>query len=176
MGCPTDDDFRTGLFEITREMERAGDYLKSQSPRQELAGFLAQRGHHCWELGWHREAANAFGWALALHHEHELLHNNVVRVCNEWGEALQALQPPGFPQMDVAWPPRRFPPPFPEGYERAILGLEGWEKLLKDPAYESAWWEPLRQGQRVAGQPAKVRITHTASDCDIAVEAFRSAT
>jgi hypothetical protein len=102
MGCPTDDDFRTGLFQLTPELERAGAYLRSQTPRQELAGFLAQRGHHCWELGWHREAANAFAWALALHPEHELIHNNVARVCNEWGDALRRLQPPNFPGMDVA--------------------------------------------------------------------------
>jgi hypothetical protein len=172
MGCPTDKDFRTGLFQLTPELERGGDYLRSQTPREELAGFLAQRGHHCWDIGWHREAANAFAWALVLHPEHELLHNNVVQVCNEWGDTLRALQPPGFPRMDVAWPARRFPVPFPKEYERAILGLEGWEKLLNHPAYERDWWEPLRRGQRVAGRPVKVRIVHSQSDCDIAVETF----
>ena len=38
MGTTTDDEFRGEPYGLTPEMEAAGDYLKSKTPRQELAG------------------------------------------------------------------------------------------------------------------------------------------
>jgi hypothetical protein len=167
LSCDPDEHYRTGLFALTPEGERFGYFLRSQSPREELAGFLAQRAFRWKELGRYRQAANGFAWALALQPGNGLYHDNAVHVCKErWGPSLLALEPPGFPHLEFVYPLRRFPPPFPEQLERAILGLEGWENLLKDPEHERQLWGPMRRGVRpLARPPAKASILFRPDGC-----------
>jgi hypothetical protein len=48
MGTPTDDEYRNAPhWGLSPVAEAAGGYLKSKTPRQELAGFLAARAN-CW--------------------------------------------------------------------------------------------------------------------------------
>ena len=160
LSCSPDEDYRTGMFALTPESERLCCFLKSQSPREELAGFMAQRAFRWKELRNYRQAANSFAWALALQPANVLYHDNVVHVCKEqWGPSLLAMEPQGFPPLDYVYPARRWPPPFPEQMERAILGLEGWENLLKDPKHDHNWWAPMRRGQRpLSRPPVKARV------------------
>jgi hypothetical protein len=171
--CETDDDYRTGKWAMTPEVERQGCYLLSKTPRQELAGFLAQRGLYFREMGKHREAARIFAWALALHPENAVADNTVARVCNEWGDVLRALEPDGFPKMQVTWPVGHFPPSVPREYTRALFWLECWDNLLRDPEFEAKWWGPMRRGERLASWPARARIEHTGTRCEIGLEMVR---
>ena len=164
--CSPDDHYRAGIFALTSESETLGCFLKSQSPREELAGFVAQRACRWKELGRYRQAANGFAWALALQPGNVIYHDNAVHVCKEWGPSLLAIEPPGFPHLDYIYPPRRFPPPLPEQLERAILGLEGWENLLKDPEHERQLWGPLRHGRPLTARlPVKACVRFHPSGC-----------
>ena len=81
---------------------------------------------------------------------------------------LRTLQPQRFPVMDLFWPPRgRFPASLPAEFEEEILGLEGWENILKDAEFERRWWGPLRRGEFPANPPVRARIEHTLKGCNI---------
>ena len=66
LNCHPDDYYRTWPFPTTPEQETRFGWLVSQSPREDLAEFLATRGH-CWlENGERRRAGEAYAWASAL--------------------------------------------------------------------------------------------------------------
>src|SRR5262249_29069691 len=70
LNCHTDDYYRTWpLPAPPAEVARCG-WLRSQTPREELAGFLANRGH-CWlDNQRFREAAEAYTLASSLAPQH----------------------------------------------------------------------------------------------------------
>lgn len=170
LSCQPDNYYRTGIYALPPDHERWGYFLKSQTPYDELAGFLGERGNYLLEIGRHRQAANAFAWALVLQPGNKFIYNSVVETCIMWRALLQAAEPPGFPELYPTWPPRRFPVPFPEEFERAILTLEAWDDLVRDPQHERNWWGPMRRGERLAIRPVKARVLYTSTGCEIGFE------
>jgi hypothetical protein len=167
LSCPNDDDYRTGMYEITPEQEEKGCLLRSLTSQQELAHFLWGRGH-CWlDAGRYRPAVTAFAWSSAFHPENIGYRNNLVRRMNEWGEELGRLEPLGYPPMEFQWPPRRFPATFPEDLERDILCLEATENILKNPGHNQAWWHPMRQGRPFHPKPILAMVAMKNFGCDI---------
>ncbi len=65
-GCPPDDHYRTGIYRTKPEWEATGTILKSKTPWEELAGFLAQRAAVWLDAGHYRRAAESSAWAHAL--------------------------------------------------------------------------------------------------------------
>lgn len=142
LSCHSDDYYRRGLYVHCPQGEREGGILQSQSPRQELSGFLRTRGFRWLDFNNYRQAVDSFAWAYALDLENRLMKNTLIGTLNEWGKRLEALEPPGFPEMVFRWPPRRFPEAFPLALEKDILSLEARENLLGNSQDETQWWEP----------------------------------
>lgn len=153
-----DDHYRTGRFAMAAEMEEGCGYLRSLSPREELAGFLVQRGE-CWmqERGY-GEATTSFAWAHELdpqRRQHALL---TVQALRKWDEQLRALLPPRhFPILDIGLPPRQFAN-WPREVERELVRLRVLEGVLRDSDCERRWWEPLRRNPNVRPRDLPVRL------------------
>jgi hypothetical protein len=70
LNCHSDDYYRGWPFPTTPEQERCCGWLLSQTPREELAAFLAARGH-CWlDNRCFPEAVEAYSWASSLTSRH----------------------------------------------------------------------------------------------------------
>jgi hypothetical protein len=144
--CPPDDYYRQGRYWLTAEEERRGGFLRSMTPKEELASLLVQR-HHCWKgAGVHRLAVEAVAWASALSPENDFLRHTLYGAMNDWLHALRAWLPPRFPRVLVDGGVRRFPSSVPVEVESEILGMEAAENLLRDGENEARWWAPLRRG------------------------------
>jgi len=66
-----DDHYRKWPFPIAPIKEEQVGYLKSQSPREELAGFMTRRGLIWWHLNQGRRAVAAFAQAWELNPENQ---------------------------------------------------------------------------------------------------------
>jgi len=133
--------------------------LKSLTPREELAFFLKQRGG-CWkEAGKLRQAAEAYGWGLAV-----APHNKGVECCfglcmNDWHEQLEKRKPPHFPALFAERPRERvFPETVPWRMEKDMRYLVVLEAMLEHRPYEERWWGPLRRGLRPIPCPVRADV------------------
>jgi hypothetical protein len=168
VGIPPDDHYRTGRYAPGRHLEQVAGFLKSERPKEELSGFLTQRGcrwtdHRRW-----RQTVESFAWAWALAPNNGLTQRVLIHLMNKWGGELWELEPPGFPPIDMAWPRRRYPQEFPSDLERDILFLEARDNILKDQALEQRWWGPMRRGALTEPVPKVARAAFTLSDsCEI---------
>jgi hypothetical protein len=152
--APPDDYYRGGLYAATRHWETTAPLLRSLTPRQELACFLADRAGLWLDAGNHREAADSYIRASLLDPENSLHVASYRGVLTRWGANLRALLPPAFPLVDVEFSGRRYPA-LPLQVERDVLALEAIEKCLSDPAYS----KPFRESQpRCPDQPPPTGI------------------
>jgi hypothetical protein len=155
---PSDDYYRTGRYQVTPDQEREGCLLKSMTPREELAEFLAQRAY-CWlDFGNHRGAAESFIWASVVAPENKLHATCAVGVLDQWGTKVRKSLPPNFPEVTIRFPPRRIPY-VPDSVERDYLALGAFEDLLLLPENQQ-WWEALRHSptQRPAQVPERITV------------------
>jgi hypothetical protein len=162
LNCYSDDHYRSGVYAVDPEVERRGCLLRSMTPREELASFLAERGC-CWRetYGNLREAANALAWASAIAPHNGIYINTFKAVMKQWKDVLDSREPPGYPTMYFNWTARRFPETFPEGAERALLQLEAMETILNNRAWDARMSPPsfihLSRREGVS-QEARARI------------------
>lgn len=70
--------------------------LLSETPEDELAGFLKERGLRLQALGLLREATQVFAWASAVQPESKMLRNNVRRAHEAWIAVIRKRTPLGF--------------------------------------------------------------------------------
>jgi hypothetical protein len=165
--CDPDDFYRTGRFAVTPEEEWHGCLLKSMTPREELAGFLAERGH-CWlDLKRYHDACNCFAFAWALHPANVLLQNRLISTMNAWGAEVMLRQPPGFPVLRHQDVPRFFPDSLPADYEHDLLDLQARDDILRNEECERRWWGPMRQGRPVARPPRMIEIRPSGGHMDL---------
>ncbi len=148
LSCPPDEYYLSGRYKLDPELLKQTQFLQSQTPREELAGFLAQRGFRWHELGRYKEAAEAFIWAGILAPKHKLHEEDVLTVFDLWRKRNDALLPPNFPRMQVVLPPKRRFPEIPEGVETNLICYEVLEKSLRDPAFIENIVKPLRANPR----------------------------
>jgi hypothetical protein len=93
ISCFPDDFYRKWPREWKPLEKVAGCYLKSMSPAEELAGFLATRGACLEDNGRIAEAIQAFAWATKLVPDDVRYHTQVAKLFNQSYEAsLQALE------------------------------------------------------------------------------------
>jgi hypothetical protein len=64
--CHSDEHYKTWPRAWTKHEEQSGCYLKSLTPREEIAVFLATRGHCLWDNGRLGEAIRAYGMACVF--------------------------------------------------------------------------------------------------------------
>ena len=152
------DEYYRSLHPQSAEHERLGQYLQSKPPREELAGFLFQRG-----LAWHHfghlhDAVAAYAWSCGLAPNNYCYLNTLKGHYNEWCVQVQRSQPPGFPRVFLNVKNRRFPGSLPLEVEQKILCLEMIEHLLGDHEANTRWWGPLRRGEYWIQTPRVVRL------------------
>jgi hypothetical protein len=143
VGCFPDDHYREHGQDPHHE--KIGRYLVSQTPREEVAGFIKQRAHGWLDVNNRRLAVDAFALAAAMCPDNEFYLNTAKTEYNRWLD--EVVRPPNFPEVRLNVHRRRFPDGLPFDLERDILCLEAIETTLKDPALESRWWASLRNGR-----------------------------
>ncbi len=155
-----DEYYCTGQYAMPAETVQLCGYLRSLSPREELASFLRERGE-CWmQEQVYREAVTAFAWANELDPTrqcHLFLAWQALRV---WDERLRSRLPPRhFPMLDLGLPAPRFTR-MPRELEREMIRMQVMEGLLDDPELEQRWWGPMRRipSHRPAALPKVLRI------------------
>jgi hypothetical protein len=167
LSCPPDAHYRTGFYATTPKQEEECCYLKSQTPREELAGFLGQRAA-CWQdEGRHRQAVEALAWASCLAPANVAYLSVMKGEMDRWLRGLQARTPPGFPAIFVRAQQRRFPLSFSAFLEKEIMGLEVTENLLNDAEDEQRWWAPLRAGTVPVGLPTTAFADFDEQGCTV---------
>jgi hypothetical protein len=157
-GCPDDDHYRSGRYWTKPHWEGSGGILKSQTPREELAGFMGVRGAKWLELGSFRGEVEALAWANELFPTHFFYFRRLKHVLLDWYDALKARVPPGFPPFTTHFGPRRFPQSLADDVERFWTKLIGIENLLNDPIHERELWDPMRRGLPMPRRPVHVTI------------------
>lgn len=159
---PPDDFFRSGFYNLSAKVEADGCYLQTQTPREELAGFLAGRGW-CAEDGrnW-RQCVEAWSWAAELAPRNKLALNSLKRTMCEWDMDQRRRKPAGFP---IVWLQRetRLFSALPVEVEQDIHGLIATENLLSNPKLESMYWGRMRCGD-FGRVPAKIVATFLPSE------------
>lgn len=144
--CWTDDEYRHGKHRASPIQEKDGRLYASQTPREEVAGFLAQRAFRWQEFGDHHEASESFLHAaiLARPAGNRLHGSCTVDALRRWGGALREALPPFFPTLLIHFPQRRFPG-VPASVEREYITWEVVEHCLHEPCHEREWWAPQRR-------------------------------
>ncbi len=143
---PTDDFFRSPDYDLSLEVERDGGFLRSQSPRTELSGFLSQRAWRWQDLrDWWR-CSDAWAWAVSLTPENKLTENSLRRCLNEWDKEQEQKKSAGFPGVLVQAVCRQFPDTLPLELEQRYCGLTATQHMLTDPRLEEKYWSRMRRG------------------------------
>lgn len=161
----SDDHYRTWPLPITREQEVRNGYLKSMTPRQELASFIAHRGFRWHDVGKYRHAVESFVIASVLDAGYAKYSKCVLEAMDKWRQHLQSQYPPLFPRrIEVLLSKdRRRWPEIPWELEREIAALHATEYCLHDPENVQMWWEPLRKGQPPLGRaPTGLTVNYEA--------------
>ena len=150
------------MYAVSPVAEKEYSYLLSQTPKMELAGFLAQRGHRWLETaeGRYKEAGESFLWASALVPENKLHAFRAKQTMETWKKKLRGLMPQNCPEMTVKFPPwRRWPDTIPVGVEHYFMVFEATEACLREPKHQ-VWWEALRRSNGVCpvDMPKKIEL------------------
>lgn len=167
MSTPTDDYFRTGLYELGPKVEAEGCYLRSKTPRMELAGFLGNRAW-CWHdaKDW-RRCVEAWAWAAALVPENQLVRNVLKRSMQAWDSEQRRRKPAGFPKVIVCLICRHFLETLPRELEMDIFGLAAVQNMLDDAGMEAQFWSRMRRGDYTRTPTVAVAEFATNTGCRI---------
>jgi hypothetical protein len=165
VGFMSDDHYREkGL---TPEVEKGGLFLKSLTPRQELAMFLSERATQAYECGRLFECVDAWAYAWSLSPENVIYLNTLEDRYEKWQEDLNRRTPPGFPKGWFKVTQRRYPVALPLAWEQKIICHQAVDHLLNDPGADSRWWAPLRQGDRWARTPQDMWVDSRPGGLDV---------
>jgi len=185
LGTPDDDYYRTGKYALAPEMVRAGQFLKSMTPREELANFLAQRGCRWRDLGRWRFAVEAFAYASGLVPENAFYLNTFQGAMNFWLEELERRRPLGFPDLYIQphrlFPPgvrgpdglpheRHFPPGLPLEMENELFAREALDDILRNARFSRDFWEPMRCGVKLPRTPVRILARLIPEGWDVKME------
>lgn len=185
LGAADDNYYRTGKYALTPERERAGQFLKSMTPREELANFLAQRGCRWREQGRWRFTVESFAYASGLVPENAFYLNTLKGAMNFWLDELEKRRPLGFPDLFIQahrlLPPgtrgpgglpheRHFPSALPLEMENEIFAREALEDILRHPLFNRALWEPMRCGVQLPRNPVRVLARLTPEGWNVKME------
>ena len=150
-----DDYYRTGLYALDPETEKKGQFLKSMTPREELAAFLAERALHWRGFGRWRFMAEAYAWAWSLVPANAFYQNMLNVATNGWLDEQEQRKPPGFPEVIIEPLIRHFPL-LPLAKEQQILGRTVVDAVLRDTELDQKYWEPMRESMRLPAVPARI--------------------
>jgi hypothetical protein len=169
----TDDYYRTGRYALDLVTEREGQFLKSMTPREELAAFLAERALFWKRLGHWRFMAEAYAWALSLVPANAFYRNMLNVATNGWLYEQEKRKPPGFPEVIVEPLIRHFPM-LPLEKEQQILGRTVLDNVLHDAELDRDFWAPMRRGVRLSRVPVQLLARFKADGgCNITIDFVR---
>ena len=153
-----DDYYRMGRYQMAPGEEKAGGLLKSLTPRQEIADFLAERSFLWKGAGNLRQCVDSLVGAIVAAPETDNYKGHFNYYMREWQQELIRRSPPGFPAISILPYQRFYPPVIPSAAELAMHRLSVVENLLNDPEHEARWWSRLRHGECGIG-PLGVQAT-----------------
>lgn len=158
---PPDDHYRTGVYQMTPEIEKQGRFLVSETPHGELAYCLRERGRRWREMGNWQYAAEALAWSLWLAPDNVGHENSLKLLLNEWAQWCHARTPAGFPEVTIGMPHgfRLMPDELPFEYELRIFSQMAVEWLLTDPQW-APMWEKMRRGEWHGPGPTRATIDY----------------
>jgi hypothetical protein len=146
---PGDDYYRRGAeqrYDLTPEMEGDGCYLRSETPRMELAGFLGNRAWRWDDVKDWWQCVDSWAWAASLVPQNKMKQNSLKRAMVEWDKEQERRKPVGFPPVLVRATCRQFPNTLPVDLEQNICGLTAVHHMLTDPRLEEKYWARMRRG------------------------------
>lgn len=161
LNCYPDEHYLDWPIPRTEDDLDSPTFLRSKMPREELAEFLAARGHCSLDNERYRDAVPIYAWASRLDPDNPLRRLAVQDAFDRWDRRLQELRPPHFPEFSVSSSPGR-PPAVPPALEMEFVCRQALEDLLTDPVHDRTWWEPMRRspGRRPAGVPSRVIVRY----------------
>ncbi len=163
----SDDYYRTDQHEVSPRQEKRSRMLRVLTPQEELALFLGARGMKWEAAGNFRQAIDAFAWSSTIAHWNDSIRHILALAIQRWRAALAPLVPPAFPTIDISRQGRRYPYTLYFEQEQAIVYTETVEMLLRDPAHNQQWWEPMRQGIPLRNHPVHIAVRYTPAGCDV---------
>lgn len=156
-GLSTEDDnyYRTGRYALDPETEKAGQFLKSLTPREELALFLSELAMFWKRHGRWRLMSEAYAWAWSLAPANAFYQNMLNVGMNAWKDEQEQQKPPDFPLVFVEPVTRHFPL-LPLEKEQKFLGRTVLDAVFRDTELDRMYWEPMRRGVRLLAVPVRM--------------------
>jgi hypothetical protein len=108
-------------------------FLRSLTPREEVAHTWAKRGHNLRANGRLKEAVDCFATACSIVTDDRLLDLCLWGLLKQRRGALNERIPAATPKLRIYFPPRRRYPGLPIEMERYVIALEVLEGLLDEP-------------------------------------------
>lgn len=144
-----DNHYRNWPKPISSDEERKFGYLRSMTPSEELAEFIARRATFQQDRLQFREAAEAFAIASDLDRDYARCSSSLLNCLKLWKTELQKRLPRQFPRFVIEARPQQrvWPQSVPWEVEREYAALEGLETILNDSENVRQWWKPLREGR-----------------------------
>jgi hypothetical protein len=108
-------------------------FLRSLTPREEVARAWSKRGHNLRANGRLREAVDCFATACSIVTDDPALDLCLRGLLAQRRESLSGRVPSVTPKVRIYFPPRRRYPGLPIEIERDVIALEVLEGLLNEP-------------------------------------------
>lgn len=107
-------------------------FLRSLTPREEVANAWAKRGHNLRANGRLKGAVDCFATACSIATDDRLLDLCLWGVLKQRREAVHGKTPALMPKLRISFSPRRRYPGIPIELERDVIALEVLERLLDE--------------------------------------------
>jgi hypothetical protein len=156
--CHTDDYYRDWPKPWADQEGEGYGYLRSLTPRQELAAFLENRCSVLFQQRRFREACTTMTVSAHLDPASVKHVDHLQFMAARWRTELHKRLIPGFPALTVYFPPRHYPS-LPLELEQELFHLIVKENLLNTPSYEDNWWAPLRRNPNLHPPTLPAHIT-----------------
>ena len=111
-------------------------FLRSLTPREEIARAWAKRGHNLRMNGRLKKAVDCFATACSIVTDDRLLDHRLWGLLRERREELNRKIPTITPKLRIYFPPQRRYPGLPIEIERDVIALEVLQGLLGEPIPE----------------------------------------
>jgi hypothetical protein len=111
-------------------------FLRSLTPREEVARAWSKRGHILRASGRLREAVDCFATACSIATDDRLLDLCLWGLLRQRRETLNGRIPASTPKLRIYFPSRRRYPGLPIEVERDVIAIEVLERLLEKPIPE----------------------------------------
>ncbi len=113
--------------------ETGARFLRSLTPREEVARAWSKRGHNLRANGRLREAVDCFATACSVVTDDQLLDLCLWGLLKQRRMTLCGGVPAATPKLRIYFPARRRYPGLPIETERHVIALEVLERLMRDP-------------------------------------------